>query len=273
MTTSLVVITEDWHVNSTVSICPEHGIRRDGGEVCRPSPVQEWLNGCWREFWQEAERRWKIIPKAKRGKKVAVVNGDVPESFHHGSTEIVTLNEADELQACQDVAEPMIAWADLSYVVRGTEIHGGKAGQKEEMFAERIGAVRGIGWSWWSLPLRVEGVKMLFAHHPGTASQRGWTLGGAANRAAAQVILDFVGEELPALVVYGHNHVYEDSGDNFPMRCIIGPAWQAKTAYVRRRGHNFGLSTIGGMIVECRKGKYTVEVITFKARRDPWHTI
>ncbi len=269
---NLIAIVGDTHANSTIALCPDHVDLDDGGTYI-PSNAQTWLNIKWGEYWQTVKARWAAIPKRKRGRKIVLHLGDIVESFHHGHVQLITLNESAEMDMAVKLLEPVREWADDFIVVRGTEVHSGKAAYKEELIAKRLGASKnGDRYSWWSWPGEIEGVKILAAHHPGTHDGRNWTHGGAANRAAASVIMDFAGEPLPQLAIYGHNHVTSDSGTNYPVRAIIAPCWSLKNALTHRLGKAWSLSTVGGLIVTCQEGHYNLETVTYKPEREKYWT-
>ncbi len=121
--------------------------------------------------------------------------------------------------------------------------------------------------SWWELRAEVGGVLIDASHHA-SAGARAWTTGNAAVRIASEIVLDSAnrGEPIPALAFRSHVHRSQDSGTNVPAcRCILTPAWQARTAYgyrIAARPADVGgvLATVGhGEIDDVRVVKYRPE--------------
>ena len=165
---AVVVIVSDLHVNSTVGLCPQRVALDDGGTY-QQSKAQRWIYRCWLDFWQHVDN----LP---RSALYVVLNGDLVEGLHHGTTQLVTHNEETQLGMALQLLEPVARLADYLFIVRGTEAHTGPSAFWEEHIAEDLSAVRdevGLTASWWHLPLTVEGVTFDICHHPQTTSRRG----------------------------------------------------------------------------------------------------
>lgn len=260
-----VAFVADWHVNSTIGLCPGP-IQLDDGGLYQPSDEQAWLWDRWREFWAEVGRL--------EGRRVAVVCGDVVESFHHGSVQLITLNQAVELDAAVMSADPMLRAVDEVFVLRGTEVHTGGAGFKEELFAKRIGAVSdGHGnSSRWHMAQSFGGVHFDVAHHPRTSSMVTYSRDWAASRQASQVALEYDEERLdrPDVVVRAHCH-YLGRGFHRDTLCVFLPPWQLSTAFGYRKGAGHRVEPPGGVLFRIENGQYTWQARTFKPERAaPW---
>lgn len=268
----LIAVFGDTHANSTIALLSGPVALDDGGQYV-PSPSQRWLYSCWLDFWSTVRARWKAIPKHKRGRKIALHLGDIVESYHHGTVQLCTHNEADEKKMAVDLLEPVRDWSDHFIVIRGTEAHAGQACSKEESIAQSLRAdPNGGNFSWWKWAGEIEGVPIIAAHHPGSRDGKQYTAGGAANRVAAGLSIDFARERLPHLALFGHNHLIGDSSVNYPIRVLVCPAWSLKNSYVHKLGRAWSLSTIGGWIITCEGGHYNAEPVTYREERGTYWT-
>lgn len=262
-----VILTADWHVNSTIGLCPPEGIPRDDGQISLPSPEQQWQWGRWLDSWAYVD--------GLDGYKVAVVMADVFESFHHGSVQIATLNQADELRAGNTVAQPMLEVVDEVHVLRGTEAHSGGASYKEELFAERIGAVpneeRGT-WSSYYLTKVWGGVKFDLQHHPRTSSRVPHTRDWAAAREATYVCVEYDNDGICRPDVIGRGHVhYHGKGYHQDTFCVFCPPWQFTTSFGHRLGSGRHVEKPGNVLFRCEGGEYTWQAKRYRMPgRRPW---
>lgn len=269
--TTILAIVSDLHVNSTVGLCPEQMVNDDGLTVL-PSKSQQWLRAQWVNFWQDVDlagEHYKVDSIS------VIVNGDWGDKNRHSQYQLITLNEGSIIDWMVDVMQPVRSTAERIFVVRGTEAHTGGAGWMEEQAAQDIGAVvdpnTGLS-SWWVFRGTLEGVNVLATHHPGTNGTRPWTMGAAANRAAAMVMDAHYNDDWkPHLAVFGHVHHYEDSGDNHPVRAIFNRPWTLIDAYSHRHGYGIASPSVGGLIVVCRDGNLRVIPRGYQLpRAKPW---
>ena len=142
----IVAIVSDLHTNSHVGLCTPF-FQHEGGQH-KANAGQRWLWHCWKDYWQAIVRL-----RDDTGLPVlAIVNGDAHDGDHHGTSEIITRNQADQLRLAVDVLEPALAVADRLIVVRGTPAHTGEAAWMEESLARDISIAE---WhseeqaSWW----------------------------------------------------------------------------------------------------------------------------
>jgi len=254
---TIVAIVSDIHANSTVAVCPPRVRLDDGGDYVA-SREQRWIWRHWRDYWQAVAQR-------REGHRLIVIlNGETVDNNYHPTTQLVTRNPADILRLGIETLQPMldiIQDGDGIYVTRGTEAHGGQSSHLDETVANDIGAVQSTPdiYSHWQLRLDVEGVRFDVAHHPpGGGGRVPWTRGNFANRLAAAAMFDAMEaeERPPHLYVRGHVHRHDDSYDRFATRAIVTPSWQLTTSYGHRIGG--GVLPIGGIIVTCDRGNYTL---------------
>lgn len=261
-----VIFTSDWHVNSTIGLIAGPVLLDEGG-VYTPSPEQQWLWERWREFWHDVAQL--------EGHRISIVVGDSVESHHHGTVQIVSVNQSIEMDMVEAAAKPMLAAVDETYVIRGTEAHAGGAGWKENQLAKRIGAVKDEQvnrYSWWHLARVFGGVKFDIAHHPRTMSHVPHTRDWAPARQATYTWMEYMedGVTPPDLVIRGHGH-YHGKNYHRDTLCIYLPPWQFTTAFGFRRGAGRRVEPPGGVLVRCEGGQYQWEPKRYKVPRpNPW---
>lgn len=252
----IIAVTSDWHVGSTVGLCLPTFQMDDGGEYV-PSITQQWLWQKWNLFWDEVLQ----LKNQLDADVISVINGDVFDGDHHDSSQIITKNPADALKMASLLYRGVADFADMNFVLRGTEAHVGKSGWYEELFAREIKAIKDDQLnthSWLNLVLDVAGVTISFAHH-GKIGTRSWTRVNALQAESVDLLAKYtmLGETPPNLVIRSHVHKYADTYKNFPIRVISTPSWQTKTYYINRF-ESTDLADIGGLIVICEDGKYDV---------------
>lgn len=262
----LCALVSDLHANSTVGLCPARVVKDDGG-IYLPSREQGWIAECWSDFWQQVDNR-----KRETGAQVVtVVAGDGPDVNQHAKTQLIEPeNAAIVADITVDVmTEPRIV-SDWLIWLRGTEAHGGGAGQLEELVAKLMKAngPRPDRFSWWQWQAELEEVKLDAAHHPQTNSGLPYGQGAACNRQAFRVWTDYhrMGLEPPQIVLRGHVHWY-DEGHFEETRCWYLPPWQLSTAYGYRRGQGARIEPVGGLLFELEKGEYKCRVIRYPPPR------
>lgn len=248
------------HVNSAVGLLPP-GAHLDSGQEVKPSASQRWLWAQWLRFWQDVAQ----TKRAYSAEAVAVINGDWGDKLRtrNGAQLIEHENESVMVKLMVDAVSPLKAVASAVFVVRGTAAHTGGSGYLEECAAGQIGAQQDAATglsSFWVLRLQIEDVRLLIAHHPMTNGRVKWTLGSAANRAAASVALDYCKiPQSPDLAIFGHVHHSEDSYDNQPLRVIYTPPWCLANSYTHRLGAGIApTEQIGGLIIVIDGNRYRV---------------
>jgi len=249
----VTAVVSDVHCGSTLAATPPEGVRLDEGGKYLPSKVQSWLWDCWVDYWQQIAQ----LVKREHATLRVVLNGDSFEGQHHGSTQVVSTNpEVQAYLAARIFGVPRDLKPAHLFIVRGTEAHVGPSGATEEAFARSIRAEQDTEsgrWSWWHLRLAVHGIRFDFQHHPSTSGNLPWTRPQAAQRLAFRIwsehrLRDF---DAPHYAFRSHRHVLADSGDAYPVRAIITPAWQAKTAFAHKVAAD-SIADVGGLAVIVR---------------------
>ena len=186
------------------------------------------------------------------------------------SLQLITRNPATILRLGITALEPLLDFADTTYVFRGTAAHSGKSASLEEALAADItNAIpdpeRNTS-SWWHMRRVAAGVRFDIAHHASMGSLP-WTEKQAANRAAEIIWHRYMemGQPVPNVVLRAHNHRYADSGDNYdPLHVYLMRSWSLATEYQYRTGKENDLAQIGGFVILCQDGRYDLHPIKFK---------
>ena len=247
----LLAVVSDVHCGSTLAAAPPEGVKLDDGGKYLPSRVQSWIWDNWCDYWAQIG----ALAKKTKADLYVVLNGDSFEGGpHHGTTQIVSANpEVQGYLADRIFGVPRKLNPQHLFIVRGTESHVGPSGATEEAFARSIRAEKdreSERWSWWHLRLELNGVRLDFQHHPSTYGNLPWTRPQAAQRMAFRIWSEHKLREFPAphYAFRSHRHVFSDSGDAYPVRAVITPAWQAKTAYAHKVAAD-SIADIGGLAV------------------------
>lgn len=242
-----LVVVSDLHCGSGVAVCPGE-VQLDERSKHIPSPVQNKLHSWWLEFWNE----W--VPYATGGEPYSVVvNGDLIEGRHHLAIDPFTLNLAIQSRVARELLKPVRAKAVNMLLVRGTEVHDGKACEQLETLGELLGVDQIDGnYSTYKLVLDFCGHTIHFDHHIGVTQSAAYET-SALNRA---LVKEFVeagrwGGKVADWQVRSHRH--QSCGIWMPSargRCgvVVTPSWQALTAF----GHKVATGSrpqIGGIVM------------------------
>lgn len=238
-----------------------------------PSKPQVWLWEQWCDFWGHAAE----LARTTKADLWAVYNGDLFEGAHHGTTQIISAHpEPQSYVANRVFGVPIEFKPTRTFVVRGTEAHVGPSGATEEYFAAKVRAEKNEEtgrWSWWHLKIEVHGIRFDFQHHPSTRGSLPWTRPQAAQRLAFRIWTEHAlrGLPHPHLAFRSHLHVHADSGDTYPTRAIITPAWQLKTAHAHRVASD-SIADVGGVLVTVTPDStYQVQkVLSLPEQTTPW---
>ena len=250
MTVHNIVVVSDLHCGCQFGLCPG-AVRLDGGGTYHPSRLQKIVG----EWWQEWQHDW--LPVVCRGEPyVLVINGDALEGRHHNATTQLSQNIADHQRIAYDCLYSLRNNAAAAYYVRGTEAHGGPAGEYEERLALQLDCVpdeTGL-YTRWELRYKTAGGIIDFQHHIATCGSNQYeTTALCREYAIACEEAGRWGYEAPAVVARAHRH--RQSETRVPTRggygiCFTTPGWQLKTpltwrmAGSRQSTPQFGVSLI-----------------------------
>ncbi len=229
----LIAFFADPHTGSNTALMPK-SIVNDDDQLITASPVQLWLLENFEKAKQE------MYERAKGRSLIVVVNGDLIDGNHHGSTQIIP-NTSDQIKAAVELWEPVRHRANRFYIVRGTEAHVGEAAQDEKTIATELGA-DGCHWE-----LLVYWNDQLFniAHH----------ISRTIASVTEECVRDSVDlkEPVPDWVIRAHRHIKDDTGTRYGYtRGVVLPAWQLRTGFgFRVSSHR--VSSIGFAMVDDRE--------------------
>lgn len=270
----LVAKVSDVHAGSSVALCPPR-IPLDDGGCYEASKAQRWLWECWRAYWRDVSE----TRKALTADLYVMLNGDLTEGSHHGTTQILSGNpsaQAAVVDAC--LAVPLALCPDRIWVIRGTEAHVGASACYEERIASGL-------WkdgrpivrceetdtaSHWHARVEIQDVRFDIAHHS-TVGGRAWTKNTPVNALAADLFYNHCDDEVPYphLALRAHAHQFADSGNFAKVRVLHSGAWQLKTAFGHRINTRGKLSDIGGYIITVDNGHADVRRVQFKPDPTP----
>lgn len=248
-----VVVISDLHIGSHSGLIAPNGIHLDNGAKQAPSKIQRYTWKCWQHFWGE------FVPHHTKGAEsiTVVINGDAIDGNHHQAVDIVP-NVAIQERAAIEILKP-IAEKYQTFMVRGTEAHGGIAEQSTERIAQALGCPKDDqdNHSVWQLWLSIDGVIIQFAHHIGTTSSAAYETSAPMRELVAGLVeATQWGMPMADLYVRSHRHRYTSvpiptQGDK-DIQLIVTPGWQVRTPHVERIDR-MRLPHIGGVVVNIEE--------------------
>lgn len=268
--TTIVAAVADTHCNSRTGLCTPV-VRLDAQEAYaeyRASKMQRVLWNKWQEYWQHLEAL-----KAELGAELyAVLDGDGSDDNWFRKVQLISVNKSDILRLIKETFAPMRRVADKIFVIRGTPVHVGRGAWMEEALAKELDAEpdkEADTFSWWWLPLEVEGVRFHFAHKPPTSGQKPWTRDAAAGRCSKEIRDMYLewGDKPPDVACFAHFHVFYDSGVVRKPHVVQLPSWTFPGLHRAITGHPGEPNIFGGVWFICEGGKYRFDYMTWKTRR------
>ncbi|MCB0200879.1 MAG: hypothetical protein KDI03_12490 [Anaerolineae bacterium] len=250
--TTVIATVGDTHCGSTVGLCPP--IYELNGQGHREAnTIQKWLWRSWIDYWHRID----ALVEQHNADLWVVLNGDIVEGVHHGTTQVVSLRVDDMMNIALSVLEPRVRKAKHLFVTKGTEAHVGAGALWDDMIAADLGAEKDTANNspaWYYLPMEVNGMLAEFTHH-GRAGTREHTRGNGARATAAELTAyrARLGMRMPRLHVYGHVHKFEHSGRNHPVEAWSHGCWQLSTGYGYKIRPGF-LPDIGGLAFVIQNG-------------------
>ena len=244
MSGSILVVLADTHIGSSTALSPlkftVHNRSNYEAQTMEANRLQKWLYHNW-------EDQWDYLQSIRKKKRIIVAHlGDVIDSVHHGSTQLVQ-EPGDQVKMAMELLEPYRDIAETFIGIHGTAIHAGPDHATESDIYRQLGA----DYIEQQMTIDIDGVLVDLAHH-GRIGTRPWT-SGAANL-ASEIMLDYAqsGMTMPNFIFRGHFHALDDSGQKFEnTRLIQCPAWQLKTTFGNRVAGNTRRSDIGSVFLNC----------------------
>ncbi len=187
----------------------------------------------WKYFWYEEVPN--IVRKEPFG---VIINGDLVDGVHHGSTTQFSQNLADQHKLAVKVLKPIYDLAEgRFYVIRGTEAHAGKSSCEEERIASELKAIPNeygehARYELWK---EIGNGLVHIIHHIGTTGSAAYESTGIHK----ELVESFAeagrwNERPPDILVRSHRHRFirtEIASENGNAIAVVTPGWQAKTAF------------------------------------------
>jgi len=254
-----IVVTSDWHVASTMGLCPEAGIQVEDSTHIPPNIFQETLYKFWMHFWTE------FVPAQIAGAErvVHVINGDMIEGVHHRQVGIATNNLAWQEAAAIGMYESIPLKADETFMVAGSEAHSGPGSQSDQRIGAAIKATPSeIGSFHWQLWLDVDGAVIQFAHHIGVTSSAAYETSAPMREMVAGLVEAAQwGNRVPTVFVRSHRHRFTLvplATEHGRISTVITPGWQLRTPYVERIDR-MRMPQIGGVVLKVESGECQIQ--------------
>ena len=251
-----IIVVSDTHCGCRLGLCPPHGASLDDGGGYKPSRLQAVVWSWWREFWDE----W--VPHATHGEPFCVVmNGDMVEGVHHGSTSQISNNLEDQAAIAYEVFSPIVELCGgRFYMIRGTGAHVGQQAVDEERLAKRLGAIPNEDGQYsryelWKHFGDAGDPKLAhFNHHIGTTSSSAHEVSAVnAELSAAFVEAGRWGNKPPDVICRSHRH--RQSEIRIPSQhgvaiAFVTAAWQLKGQFAYKvAGARQTTPQIGGSLI------------------------
>lgn len=222
--------------------------------------------GEQRQMWQHFEKCAALVRDARKGKRLIIVHdGDAIEGVHHGSPQIITPSEYEQIDIHIEIMDHFLklvrfkSGSDALYYVTGTECH---TNDGEHIIAKDLGAEmnreatkdhnpdpdltpqlkeRSV-YTFDELYLMVNGRLLWFVHH-GPSAGKGANMGNALRNWLKNIFYEQLheGERPPDMVITGHTHndyytpdVRRYNGGYHITHGLIVPAWQKKTRFANQ---------------------------------------
>ncbi len=255
-----LIVFSDLHCGDMFGLCPPK-VTLDGGQIVSYSPLQEKVHKWWIHFWKE------VVPEWCQGEDYAITgNGDLIDGpNHHGTNSQITNNLEDQIHIAYELLAPVVEGHKF-YFIRGTEAHGGKSCEWEEILAQQLGASpdelgNRTRWEMW---LRLEEFLIHFSHHiGGTGSSSYESTAVYKEMVEAFVQAGRWDQKPPNCIVRSHRHrQFETRVGGAEGYCIsiVTPGWQLKTPFsYRNLSGRTSLPQIGGYLIRASgsDGLYT----------------
>lgn len=274
MRPALLAVISDVHAGGSTSLCPPT-IPLDDGGTYRESKAQRWLWDNYCDYWRRiAAERDRLDAEL-----YVVINGDLVEGQHHGTTQLVSGNPNSQALVWTECAAQFLALKpDRIVVVRGTGAHDGTAGCNTEKIADGLWrdkrpVIRDPDTntaSWWHWRAEIQGVRVDVTHH-GRMGRLPRTRGSQLVLYAWDICDEHVasGHVPPHLAFRAHNHKRGDTGTVCPVRVVATGAWQLGTEHVHKVAAD-SLADIGGAYVTIADGEYDVHHVAYQPERPIW---
>jgi hypothetical protein len=204
------------------------GLNTADGNPISQNPIQAWLWKCWEQANAFIDTTCGADPFT------LIVNGDLLEGLHHGSTQVISGDLGDHVNAALEVLKPLAAKAAQTHVVIGTEVH---TRNTEAQIGKALNASKNTDTGRFAhdrLLLEFNGLRLSAMHHC-SATSRQWLESGEYSRALGNERLSCIraGWGAPDILLRAHRHVAGCFTDFGSMMCVTG-AWQMQTRHTHK---------------------------------------
>jgi len=247
-----LVVVSDIHAGSKVGLCPPRGVPLLDGGTYKPSRIQRKMWKHWRTFWDE----W--VPGKTKGEPFSLVlNGDLMDWDHHGTSSIFSKSVGDQLACARAILEPIAEKAERVFLTIGTIAHSGEQGEAEEALGAALGAEQDPEegrFAAYELWIYVGRALCHICHTVGTTQSDYYeTTAVHKELIAAFKEAGAHRERPPDMVIRSHRHQYCKTtilGRDDDAESIVTPGWQAKTPwYYRTAKGRSGSAQMGGVLI------------------------
>jgi hypothetical protein len=245
MNAKILIDLSDIHCGSTLGLMPPRFETNAGNWVTHGNNLHQiWLWEKWQEFWREADAIINGEPF------VLLLNGDMTEGVHHGTTEIVAAKKREHWQIAHAVLEPITKRAAATLFVAGTECH---TNDMEDDLAKVLKGHELKAKDKWLF--EINGCLCDAAHHTGVTS-RAYLEATAFSVTMGNAVLNQVRSEHRSAKVFlrGHRHCGGVFTDGAHM-AVVTPGWQ----FLTRHGWKVVPDSVprpGGVILDWRNVRH-----------------
>lgn len=247
------MVISDLHSGCRLALCPPSGAKLDDGGVYHPSALQNKLYQIWEEFWE-----W-VPAGTKKEPYVVVMNGDVIDGSHHGSTTQISHNLEDQSEIAYQLLAPIVEKCEgRFYMTRGTSAHVGESGVEEERLGKRLGAIKNeVGQhARYEMWLHIGSPKHLVhvAHHIGVTGSMAYE-STAIMKELSEMYADSARwrNQIPDVIVRSHRHRHAEirvpTANGYGI-AFVTAAWQGRTPFSYKiPGGRVALPQFGGSLI------------------------
>lgn len=243
-----VIVFSDKHLGSALAPWPVDVILSSGNEH-KPNIVQTWITEHEDEWWTWARE----LTKGRR--TIVVANGDICQGNWERFGDMLETNRAYQRRAAAVEYKKRRLSGDVWKIVRGTQVHDGPEGEDAESIAESMdckpNSIDGR-FSYYILPLAINGVRINAVHHIGTTSSAVSEFTALARvLSTADQEASRWGIDAPDIWLAAHRHTYDEafySSSRGRRGVIVTPAWIAHGEYAAKVASTKP-SQIGGAVI------------------------
>jgi len=249
-----LVVISDLHCGCAMGLIHADGVALDDGGYYIPSDFQRAVWHWYQEFWVWVEQKTHGEPFD------LVCNGDALQGKPHSAIHQVSDNYDVQLRIAHKCLEEPVRKARRYYHIRGTEAHGGKSLQYEEILARELGAEpteQGL-YARYELNKLIgrseQGILVNCMHHVGTTGRQHYESTAVLGELVeAYVEAGRWHDRAPDCVVRSHRHrnleVKIPTANSWGVS-VVTPGWQGRTPFAAKvAGARQSQPQFGGVLI------------------------